>query len=337
MHSKPEYHLLRLNFATPVRFGDGKGAAGLDNSSMTASSDTVFSAICIEWIRMYGESDLAELISSVESSVFNLTSLMPWYQKKEDISYYLPRPLLSGTSNSSEGTQIKKKLKKMNWIDASKMSDYLSFVKGEHSRLDDYDAGFGAEAVWDRVNTRSQDDPQPYIVSAFNFINKDEIQTGLYLIIKCNDNSLYKKVLSVITSVGLSGIGGKVSSGLGKYSVIEDDLAVSKSGCALAEMLECNKPEVNMQLSSVLPCEEEISELKNPESRYLLKSCQGFSGSERFVDSVTGNQLKRKSVNMIREGSCFQNALKGSLVDLSYGGLHPVYRMGKAFNLGLNL
>ncbi|HOP99356.1 MAG TPA: hypothetical protein PK604_00705 [Acetivibrio clariflavus] len=46
-----QYSILRLNFKTAVRFGNGKGAAGLDAGKISLPSDSLFSAVFTEYIR----------------------------------------------------------------------------------------------------------------------------------------------------------------------------------------------------------------------------------------------------------------------------------------------
>ncbi|NCC77523.1 MAG: hypothetical protein EOM08_13950, partial [Clostridia bacterium] len=111
MPSKLETVVFRLEFETPVRFGGGKGASGLDQAEMTASSDSIFAALCVEWLHLYGEESLRELVAKVSEGSLLFSSLMPWQQPLScavEPEYYLPRPLLNGRSEAGpRNSQIK--------------------------------------------------------------------------------------------------------------------------------------------------------------------------------------------------------------------------------------
>jgi len=102
--SNLEYRVYRLEFETPIRFGSGKGASGLDKSDMTMSSDAFFSAVCIEWLNLYGLESMQTMIANVESDQLRISSLLPWQQtvgNGSQFELYLPRPLLGGQIPSS--------------------------------------------------------------------------------------------------------------------------------------------------------------------------------------------------------------------------------------------
>ena len=358
MLSISDYRLYRLEFETPVRFGSGKGAAGLDKSEMALSSDSLFSAISLEWLSLFGLESMQRMILAAKSGQMMLSSLMPWQQPvgtKSQPEYYLPRPLLSGKIPlTNQNSQVKKQLKQVPWIAATAMSEYLRFVQaGEGSPLD-FQATFGIEVAWDRVNTRSGNDPLPYRVSAFQFnrgqktnqlkkesdklVQQSKMVSGLYLITAVSDQDLQKQFVTVLESIGHSGIGGKTSSGLGKYIIWDDCLDDNNSSLALKNMIRAEEAPVQMLISTVVPeTDHDIDIIRKPESRYLLVKREGFTASASFCDPETGRALKRKCCILLKEGSCFPSRLRGSVVNLSYDGLHPVYRSGLAMHMGLNL
>ena len=358
MPLKSETVVFRLEFETPVRFGGGKGASGLDQAAMTASSDSMFAALCMEWLNLHGESSLIELIDEVRNEKLQFSSLMPWHlplSPNAEPEYYLPRPLLNGQSEvGPRNSQIKKQLKQIPWIAASEMDKYLAFVRTGEGEPTGFQTSFGMEVVWDRVNTRTGGDPEPYRVAAWQFNRgikqavgaknqktlKDQSQmiSGLYCIVRSENSQFFDQLRFAFESLGHSGIGGKTSSGLGKYIVWDEQLNTSKSGRALEIMLNNSAAHVQMLISSVAPdLGHDLATIEQPESRYLLAKREGFVSSPNFVDSSSGNALKRKSCILIKEGSCFPKRLKGQILDLSYDGLHPVYRSGVAMHVGLSL
>jgi len=356
--SKPETIVFRFEFETPVRFGGGKGASGLDQAAMTVSSDSMFAALCMEWLQLHGEDSLTELVNEVKNGHLQFSSLMPWQlplSQNAEPEYYLPRPLLSGQSAAGpRNTQIKKQLKQIPWIAATDMVKYLAFVRTGEGEPAVFRSSFGMEVAWDRVNTRTGGDPEPYRVAAWQFNRgmkqavggksqkslRDQSQmiSGLYWIVRSENSQLLEQIQSVLESLGQSGIGGKTSSGLGKFILWDDRMNASKSGRALESMLDDTTASVQMLVSTVAPdLDQDLTTIELPESRYLMVKREGFAASPNFVDPSSGNALKRKSCILIKEGSCFPKRLKGQVLDLSYGGLHPVYRSGVAMHVGLAL
>jgi CRISPR type III-A-associated RAMP protein Csm4 len=131
--SKPETAAFCCDFEPPARFGGGKGSSGLEQAVMAASSDSIFAAVCVEWLHLYGEAALETLIDEVRDRRLLFSSLMPWCQPqsgKVDREYFLPRPLLSGQAEGgTKNSQIKKQLKQLPYIAVSGMADYLEFVR----------------------------------------------------------------------------------------------------------------------------------------------------------------------------------------------------------------
>ncbi len=356
MPSKPETAAFCFDFETPVRFGGGKGSSGLEQAVMAASSDSIFAAVCVEWLHLYGEAALETLIDEVRDRRLLFSSLMPWCQPqsgKVDREYFLPRPLLSGQAEGgTKNSQIKKQLKQLPYIAVSGMADYLEFVRTGQGNPEAFRVSFGTEVSWDRVNTRTGSEPLPYQVTAWQFfrpqteqeirsrqqISGPKVATGLYWLVQAQDSAMMNKVQTVLQSLGSSGIGGKVSSGLGKFCLQKEALAASPSGRTLAAMLDNQQATAYLLISTAVPDRErDLAVLENPASRYLLVKRGGFATSPAFTDLTTGHALKRKSCIMLREGSCFPEPVRGQVLDLSYDGLHPVYRSGMACQVGLSI
>lgn len=362
MPRNSKYTAFRLCFDTPVRFGSGRSASGLDSSSMTADSDQFFAAVCQEWVSLYGASSLKELISTIIDEKLVFSGLFPWKQtfclsnqkeeSHEQVCYYLPRPLIRGKHSAVEGTQIKKTLRKISWIEASRLHQYLDFMKTGEGELGSFRDNFGTEVVWDRVNTRTGMDNQLYRVSAWKFDKKlpwndpavkrcatpfRQTVSGLYWIVKSADEDMLFQLSEVVGSLGVSGIGGKVSSGLGKFTLVLEEFEQTESGKKLISYLNDSDAPVQMTLGSVIPEEKDFETCQDDNSSYLLVERNGFTSSTAFCDKETGNPLKRKTCILIRSGSCFPRKLSGTVADLSYGGIHPVYRIGKALHVGLRV
>lgn len=341
MSANPEYGLFRFHFLTPVRFGDGRGPSGLDGASMTLASDRFFAAFCTEWLALFGEEELGFLIDAVRSNQFLFSSLFPWKQnnQSDEYHYFLPKPHLSFFAKpDSAQPGLKKRLKDLKYIPAEQLSEYIGFLKGQAFDLQQLDIDFGMVQTIDRVNLRDNTEPLPYRVSSFRFFDHETASCGLYWLYRLENESLLDSIRRTLDSLGLTGMGGKTSSGLGKYKTEWDLLEGSKSGSCLLEFLTDHMAGYQMALGSLCPeGDEDYACIRDPDSRYLLTSRGGFTSSDQFVDQGTGHPIKHMDCMMIQEGSCFKKRMSGTILNLSYGNRHPVYRVGKSLFAGLRL
>lgn len=182
----------------------------------------------------------------------------------------------------------------------------------------------------DRVSLKG-DKPEPYRVAAYRFAD----EAGLYFIIRYTDKAVFNSFKKVVEMLGISGIGGKVSSGMGKYALKVCNMDGEGEEKLLYDMLENDKADVQMLMGAYHPKEEEIEFLKQEGYTYILENRDGFCTSPHFC-SANGS-LKRKSCTMVAEGSCFAKRLEGQILDLSYGNFHKVYRLGKTLFVGVSL
>jgi len=327
MHYK--YNIFRLNFKTAVRFGNGKGASGLDTGKVSLSSDSLFSAIFTEYIRIFGEEEANKLVASFEKGETAISSMFPWKRTEKGFSYYIPRPIFPGVKRSGEDN-VKKRLKKIKFISLSNLSKYIDFLNGRTGlgEENDWDLEIGSELITDRVNLTGEK-PEPYRVASYRFVEG----SGLYFVIRYTDEILFENFKKAVELLGISGIGGKVSSGLGKYSLDVGFLEGQGEEKLLYDMLEDKNAKVQMLIGAYHPKEEEIEKLKQEGYTYILEKRDGFCTSPYF--SNNDGHLKRKSCVMVAEGSCFAERLEGQILDLSYGNFHKVYRLGKTLFVGV--
>ena len=96
-------YIYKLKFATPVHFGNNS----LTNSTPTCLADTLFSAICIKWIEIFGNAD--ELIENVKNDKCLFSDTFPYINNQ----LYLPKPV----------TLIESKFKGNDTIDKKKMKN----------------------------------------------------------------------------------------------------------------------------------------------------------------------------------------------------------------------
>lgn len=103
--------LFRFDFDR-THFGDH----GLESSAISCPADTLYSALCVEALRMGGQQLLGELVAC---STLRLTDLLPYVGP----DYLVPKPL---HSVRSDGSSMQKKLaKKIGFLPAAQLGSFL--------------------------------------------------------------------------------------------------------------------------------------------------------------------------------------------------------------------
>ena len=311
-----ESRIFRFTFAGGIHIGEGS----LEDCGMHLHADTFFSALCIESLRIGGESLLTSLVSITQNDGLLFSDTFPYIGE----DYYLPKPVYRIQSDRENGEPgMKKAFKKLRFIPVQMMNDYFSgvfnadkavFVTKKLSSL-------GDSAVFTRAAVRLPDDTLPYQVGVFTFRKG----AGLYIIVKGNDEGL-KMMRDLLEALSFAGIGGKRSSGLGRFSVEE---------VPVPEFLSvqlCGEHPVYMTLSVSLPEEDELEEALT-ESTYALIRRSGFVYSETYAEEA----LRKNDLYMFDSGSVVRNRFRGGVYDVSNKGAHPVYRYAKPMFLGVAL
>ena len=158
---------------------------------------------------MYG---FVEFIDAARNGQFLISDLFPWHERE----LYLPKPVLPPFFQrdiDEEGKTDKKFLKKLAHLPASKFREYLDFLRsgGELPWQPEQDS-LAYEVLLYRAKVAREEETMPYLVSARRF----QENGGLYFILQTS-GEWREKLDPVIESLGLSGVGGKKSSGLGKF------------------------------------------------------------------------------------------------------------------------
>lgn len=324
------YFYYRLNFKTPVHFGQCEQGGKLEKSGSGLTADTLFSAICSE-LAEQGELDLlARAVELTKNGELLLSDMFPYVDDGGDEMYFLPRPFLfspspdKGSLSMSQAKEIsnqRKITKKHQFIRISEFKAMLQAMqKGEFYSPEKQLNELGKSSLVERVNCRKSE-PLPYYVGQYIFAEN----AGLYGIVKMPKD--YEEIFrSLLEALGLSGIGGKRSSGYGRFELdglfeIDDMVEDIK---VLLDMLNNDKASVQMSISVLKPDADELEAVKSGE--YQLKKRSGFT-----------DNIKRDSVYMLAAGSCFKSRLKGSLADVSKDYGHPIWRYGKGLFVGLDI
>ena len=266
------------------------------------------------------------------------SSLFPyWRTADDDLYFYLPKPLLKLEQEEQQSAksfeEIKqlatmlKKQKKSTYIRASQINSLLE------SRGSDRQFAvpeFAAPLVAGRVALR-EEKPLPYYVGNYVFSEN----SGLYFILGVEHEEEFMLIKELLLSLGYSGIGGKRSSGYGKFKLADDELELFDDGgvydddTAIALMLYNEKSKYQMCLAPVCPHADELAVVK--QGSYKLIKRGGFIASSAAKDNI-----KRNSIYMLQEGSCFPERLRGQMLQQTVDGLaHDVYRDGIGMFVGL--
>ena len=339
------YYLYKLRFTSPVRFGTDKGASGLSMSGFTASADTLFSALCDEWIQILGLDSFKDFISWVQAGDLLLSDLLPFNHSsdsaegKQDCKIYIPKPVMlvkgEQTKKSSMGDSVmKKKFKKITHIQVDAIQSYIEFQQaGDTDGFAMDPSQVFSEIKTTRASISHNPESLPYHVASVKFLP----DAGLCFVVRMNDD---KKLLfdKVLESLGMNGIGGKRSSGYGKF-VVENDGEKLEQGPhqpasyeALSRMLH-HESDTYLAISCILPSKKDFPILQDNRTCYQLSIRKGFVYSRDHSDT----NMKRKQVVMVRAGSCMPTRMEGTVADTNPGGNHEVYRYGKGLFLGVSL
>jgi CRISPR-associated protein Csm4 len=128
----------------------------------------------------------------------------------------------------------------------------------------------------------------------------------------------------LLESLSFSGLGGKRSSGLGRFEIYNGKLP--DEIIALFEK-KCDR---YVSLSIGLPNEEELEACMIDASYELIKR-SGFVESVSYSDTY----MRKRDLFMMASGSVFSKKYAGDIYDVSSGGNHPVYKYGKPIFMGV--
>lgn len=326
------YEIILFRFTSPVHFGDAAEGGDLGEILSYCRADTFFSALCREAVDISQEL-LACVVEGVQRGKLRFSDLFPWKKRKDCNELYLPRPVMNISHDECgktlsyeevrEQSAERKKEKKRSFIRASEMESYLQ------GRDISAQPAFGEEELRTQYNAREK---LPYGISGYHFIS----DAGLYLILSGNEECI-ARLEPLITLLGMTGIGGKRSSGWGKYRLEDDPLELSEDDfyggddAALYKMLSSDHAEYYMTLSSFLPSLEEVKDAAAGTGRIIKRG--GFAWSREMTGAA-----KVSSVYMMESGSCFSKRLDGRIADVNNGSApHPVYKYGKGLFVGLPL
>lgn len=295
---------IKLHFSQPAHFGKKR----LGDSAFTIESDTLFSALYIEALKLNINTDflLQDLIIS-DTFPFN------------GETYFLPKPMLQIKSEDQDLSD-KKLFKKLRYVPVDVIQ---KFVNGEctsrdvHMFIESLNIGKSqtvTKVALESEEAREKGDSQPYNIGVHHF----SIGAGIYFVVKGSEETI-KKLVVLLESLQYSGIGGKRKSGYGTFSfeVCTDEKM---------DKLFAQKGRHKILLSTAMARNDENLESVLSNANYLLKKRSGFTQSNTYSTQLS----KKKDFYGFSSGSVFSTVFEGCIVDVSNQGNHPVYRYAKA-------
>lgn len=312
-----EYYLYRLKFTTALHIGRDSGGPSLDNGQMTIHADTIFSALCCEGVH---NNTLHALADYFREGILTISDALPY----DGDELYLPKPIIHlGNKKHETDSSLKKMLKKMEYLPLSGFREYIENLSSPSPNFRDLRKNFGHLQVVTRAAKKGNSQSLPYHAASWRFSEG----CGLYIIAGARDQQSLSLLETLLSNLGWSGIGGKRSSGWGKYLV--EKVPVPEE---LLSLLTDEEASYQMLLGTALPREEEMDEIIG-DGWYALQRRGGFINSETYADI----QLKKRTIYMLGPGSCLPKRFKGEMFDLSDNGAHPVWRSGSTLFAGVNL
>ncbi len=308
------YTLYRLEFLTGLHIGREDGGESLDDCRMTIHSDTIFSALCCE---CSNTEEIQLLHRYFSNDDLTISGAFPYTGDE----YFLPKPVLFLDTRREGKPGQRKELKSIEFIPCSLFDRYLRELSEGEMHPENFKHDFGIQDVSTRVALRKT--PQPYNVAYWRFAPG----AGLYIIVRYKDQSALTFFESILVSLGCSGIGGKQSSGLGKFNVTRKPVPPG-----LEKLLEDEKAGFQMLLGTALPEDDELDHLLS-DGWYSVVRRGGFVRSASYSDKP----LKKRTLYMLAPGSCLKKRFHGGIFDVSEGGTHPVWRCGKTLFAGVRI
>ena len=312
------YSIFRLNFKGGVHIGEGS----LADCGLRFRADTVFSALCMEALKMGGEAMLSQLVAAVRSDRLILSDAFPFVGGE----YFVPKPAAAVRVvpvNTDAGAR--KVYKQLKYIPLDMLDEYAAGdidIETAACITEKMQKELGETFVFTRVAVQGPGDTLPYHVGTFTFAQK----AGLYVVAGACDEArpLFYELLKGLSCTGL---GGKRSSGLGRFSVEEEAMPEE-----ISTKLTLSQAPAYMTLSVSLPTEDEMEKTLTG-AGYVLVRRGGYVHSDTYA---TEPQRKR-DLYVLDSGAVVRHRFAGDVYDVSCHGAHPVFRYAKPLLLGVDL
>lgn len=295
--------IYKLKFKAPVHFGSGR----LTTGNNVFFADTLFSALCHEAVKFYGNSGAEKLFTLAKNGELLLSDGMPY----SGDTLLVPKPIIHVEGDRESNSSLKKKFKKLKYIP---IDDIGTFMSGSYDPSNVADIDLGKTTLRSMVAVHEYEDNEPYRTSVYTFADN----SGLYFIASVANDEIKKLLEKLMKSISYTGIGGKLSTGLGRFDFEPLELPQQLETSLVAES------STYMSLSVSMATDSEIDRVVDGAYYEMIKR-SGFVASETYYDTP----LKKVDLYCFKGGSCFAKRFAGDVFDVSRGGAHPVYRYAK--------
>lgn len=328
------FKLYKLHFTTPLHISDQHEEG--DVSQKTIHSDTLYAAL------MSCLAKTGHTIPDNGDLGFTISDLFPYYQAEENSKpvYFLPMPLQTRLPDID--LKEAKKVKKVQWVDASLYGKVLSgesLFDSEGGHLSDIQASyliaqklpvdidgdkeFVRSEVAQRVTIKDrtgQEDAKPYFVDRIFFRD----YAGLYFLAE-GDTDLLEKALNMLA---IEGIGSDRNVGFGFFEY--------KPGTMELELPQDADHQVCLSLF-IPESEQQLKEMLDSD-----RVAYDFMRRGGWITTAPYMTLRKNAIYAFLPGSVFrkvgEDACKGKIVNLKpeigeASPQHPVWRSGRAMML----
>lgn len=325
--------IVKLEFKSPLHIGLDEGGIGLEHTAYSIRSDSFFSALCNAYLTLFGNESLEKELLN-DSSDLELTDLFPYIRN----DFYVPTPLYP--PDREEQAKQTYKITRKNRPSFILVENFLNYLNGKHDTLFHHDSNKAGELIHNveseiiiqnvphvAIKNVSDDEITPenpqgeyYHMSAVNFPE----DSGLWGLIKTDNDDLLEKINTCIRFLGDEGIGGKRSWGCGQFELE----LINKN--PLDRIIATNTY-VFYLLSTMIP------DSKTPtiggNDYYELIPRRGY-GYKNGIPTP----IPKKEVYAFVAGSVFKEKTVGNArVDVSPNEDKTCYRFGKGFYIPIKV
>lgn len=307
-----EYKICKFKFSTGLHIGKGM----LTDGEPVFMADTLFSALCHEALGI--PDGIEQLVQYSKAGKLKISDGLPYISN----TLYIPKPMTTVETKEEGNSKIKKAFKKLKYIPIDCIEDYMKGnldaekEKKKLEQLGKYEMSQKAS-----ISYEESGEALPYYVGSYHFC----VNAGLYVMIGYEGKEVFEYISMLLKGLSYSGIGGKRTSGYGKFKTEYCDVNQQ-----LKKRLEFEKFEKFISLSFSLPAEGEMEKACEGAQFQLVKR-SGFVNSKTYAETFQ----KKKEFYGFSAGSCFQTPYQGDIYDVSFYGKHPVYRYAIPIFMGV--
>ena len=164
---------------------------------------------------------------------------------------------MNSRSEREVDASLKKLIKKLTYIPVEMIHSFMDSINGkEDFDIQSIDNDFAKGALDTKVNL-TEEISRPYAVASVGFNDG----CGLYGIVKAEESDM-DYLIRLFKLLGLGGIGGKTSSGYGKFRLVESlaSMMPRQTYTALLTLLANSESDYNISLTTSLPLDSELEQ-----------------------------------------------------------------------------